>query len=336
MSDSTIVGWSRLGALTDLRRTVRSVLELERLDATISRAGDCIVAEGGSPTRVARLLHHMPGVEWVAVGHSATNVSGLHSGAARLAKKYLHGRRRFAVIAESSQPDIRAGDLAGGVTAAVLGASKGARVDEGRPDAVFRVVWSGGGGATGVELDGGPGGSPTGSERAVSMVSGGIHSSAVAWLALVAGFRVDLLHVKVDEESLLHVARLYSELSNRVDPAALTLRVVEGGSVVHVVRGVQGAARVFSGTHPGSGAPSWLGKFVSSPAFLVPESEFNAIASSLQLKGDGRAARWSRTKGRARTIQREIGGKRLDVSGVLEGLAHARPSRAETILGRAS
>ena len=60
---------------------------------------------------------------------------------------------------------------------------------------------------------------PTGGDWVSCLVSGGERSSALAWMAALSGFSLRLVHSRTDEAALRHVARLYSELSFRMDAA---------------------------------------------------------------------------------------------------------------------
>ncbi len=128
-------------------------------------------------------------------------------------------------------------------------------MDERKPHVRFRVCVEGTKGACGAEIRAGPGGLPTSEEWVSCLVSGGERSSAMAWMAALSGFSLRLVHSRTDEASLRQVARLYSELSFRMDPRCLELVVLDGGKDAYAriggwLRDHKGAA--FAGLRPGS------------------------------------------------------------------------------------
>lgn len=225
MDTATIVGWSGSGDFRDLERTA-----LRRLGADKSRAkrvGGTLVVSGGNPVEAARRLGLLPGVAWVAVGYRFDRETYL--GALRkLAKNYLRKGRRFRITASSpSAPG--SGDLVLEGNSELLSTIGGSRVDERRPDVKFRVSSDGSGGACGVEIGSGPGGTPTRAEWVSCLVSGGERSSSMAWMTALSGASVRLVHSRTDDGALRHVARLYSELSSRMDSRRLQLVALGGG-----------------------------------------------------------------------------------------------------------
>ncbi len=322
MSDSTIVGWTGRGERADLSASVRHILHLEGIEAGVAPVGGCLLVEGGRPTDVAALLENLPGVGWVAVGRSAGTPKAVSSAAAELAHKYLRKGGSFAVRAESSDRGTKSEDLVGGANASILDERKGVRIDEKSPTTVFRISYGARGGAVGVELKKGPGGSPVGGERVHSLVSGGTHSSVASWLALLSGYQVELVHATVSEESLLEVARLYSELSHRVDPRHVGLLVLEGGTVRQRIAGwaKKAQGRIFSGAHAGMAATVKLPHKAASPLYILPEEAFARTLKPLGLKGYSGAQERGGRQGPGGPSARRFGGKRADVSGVLDGL----------------
>jgi hypothetical protein len=264
----------------------------------------------------------MPGVSWVAVGWQADSLEEMGQGAARLARVYLRREDRFSVAAESDEAETVASDIAGAVSSAVLGEVKGARMDEGNPRVRFRAVYGRTRGAVGVELRPGPGGTPTGEVDADCFVSGGMHSAVVAWHALLSGFGVRLVHVKVSEESLRAVTKLYAELSNRVDPRRLSLEEMEGGGVLSAfnrrLRGRGGP--VFAGFHAEcGGVPKNVPKWVQAPLLLATEEEFELWHSSLSVGTFVAKEDWLKEE-RGEGAWKSFGGARTDMHGVLDGL----------------
>jgi hypothetical protein len=213
-----------------------------------------------------------------------------------------------------------AGDLAGAMTSKILDAVKGARVSD-RPKVRFRAAFDGRGGVVGVEVKRGVGGAPTGTERVACLVSGGVHSSVLAWMSMVQGFRVSLVHVEVAEESLRAVARLYSELSHRGDPRWLDLEVVRGGSVAGVLRsyGAESEVPVFAGFHSSGASVRTRLRGVSAPLYLMPDEMFQSEYDALGLWPYDSPVEWGSkaSPGRGR---RRFGGVAADVSGVIDGL----------------
>jgi len=317
----TIVRWTGRGALGDLAASVKAILSAEGLRRRVSVLGSSVLVEGPDTIRVAGLLENLPGSSWIAVGRRTVKLDDLARETAGLAKIYVRPKSRFAVLAESTVGDVKASDLMGLASSAVLEAVKGARVNEENPSVVFRVAYDQNKGFAAVQLRAGPGGRPTGDRIASCLVSGGPHSSVVAWKALLAGYALELVHAKVDDRSLRAVALLYSELSNRVDPRKLSLVVFEGGSVGRVLsKWTKGAGRpAFAGFHAGRGrAPPRMGS-VTSPLFLLEEEEFEREFGLLGIREDDRRQRWSKGGAPSRRTLR-FSGTRADVHGVMAGL----------------
>jgi len=330
VTESTLVGWTGLGSIADLKKAVRRVLKLEGVDSQIRVQGSAIRVDGGRPTEVADFLAYMPGVSWIAVGHSSDSVKGVFGEIASLARIYLK-KRTFAIVAETSSREMLESDVVGRAVSAVFDAVPGSKVDEDSPSVTFRVAMgrkpTRDGGVAGVELRKGAGGTPTGATGCLCLVSGGMHSSVMTWYALLSGMRVELVHVAASDESLREVARLYGELSHRVDPSAVGLRVVEGVSVretIRMLRNAQEGRPIYAGFHcrcndvrPAHGSP----RGVASPLYLLPEHEFSGVLSSLGLRGYPSREAWTsaRRSGR-RPVERRIRGKRCDMHGVLDGL----------------
>jgi adenylyl- and sulfurtransferase ThiI len=223
----------------DLHSSVRNVLVDVGIRASTRRAGTALVVLGPEPVSVAAALGDMPGVSWVAVGVSGHSSRDLSDSAKILSGIYVHPRERFAVKAEGPSRAV-ASDLEGRITSSILESIRGSRVSVESPRVVFRVAFDGKAGAVGVELKPGPGGVPTGNDEAACLVSGGMHSSVLAWLAVIAGFRVRLVHAESGDESLRAVAELYSELSHRADPRGLNLEVLGGDTVALNTSGATG------------------------------------------------------------------------------------------------
>jgi hypothetical protein len=254
-----MVGWSGAGSFEDLETTATRKLAPSR--GRTVRVGDSLVVETVEPVAVARTLWLMPGVAWVSAGYRFKGLDGCLSSLETLARRYLSRGGTFRVSAHvsilaaemghsrhlaprpsspapassssssvSSSPQT-AGDIVLAGNSAILSAVEGARVNERKPRTTFRVSMDAGVGACGAQIRAGPGGIPTSDSNWVGcLVSGGERSSAMAWLAALAGFSVRLIYSATDDLAFRQVARLYSELSHRMDPGCLELVVLDGGS----------------------------------------------------------------------------------------------------------
>jgi hypothetical protein len=319
---AAVVRWTGRGRFEDLVSTVRSALIADGIRGRVSAAGRSVVVKGENPAKVASALEHLPGVSWVAAGYAAKTVQGLASVTADLAARYLRGGGTFVVRAESESGP-RSSDIAGAATSAVLDAVDGARVDEQSPGLVFRVAMDGGKGSSAVERARGPGGTPMGDSRAVCLVSGGKHSAVVSWMAALAGYSLDLVHVGSGEEALRSAAGVYAELSHRVDPKKLTFTVLEGGGSPGKVAGLPGGGKraVFGGHHAECHRKSSIPAGVSSPLWLLPEETFDAVFADLHLVPEGVGSTLpDASKRGGHAAARRFGGRRADVHAVLDGL----------------
>ncbi len=321
MEGTSILKWTGRGRIEDLELSVRGVLRAEGARGMVRRCGSSLTVDAGDPASVAMLFQRLPGVAWTAAGHPLRTVEDVAPVSRRLALTYLKPRMTFAVAAESTSGPT-ALDLAGAVTSVVLGEVKGARVDEGDPEVKFRVTYGGGGGAVGVELRTGPGGTPVGSAWTDCLVSGGLHSAVVAWHVLLSGERVRLIHVKEADESLKSVARLYSELSHRVDPVGVSIAVFDGGSIESALRrrGTRGRGIPVGGFHAGARLPPTLSGKVGAPLSLLTEEEFESAASDLAVAFTSGRHRWGESISR-KARRSTFGGVRTDMHGVIDGLS---------------
>jgi hypothetical protein len=314
-----LLRWTGRGTQPDLASSLRYLLTERGMKARVRKVGSSLAVETSEPVDVAGAAEYLPGVAWTAVGFEVRSLKDVGAAAGTLAERYLGKGGKFWVEAEGSTGVVGA-DVAGSVTSAILDAVKGARVSSESPRVRFRAAYDGRSGVVGVEVRTGPGGAPTGKESAVCFVSGGMHSSVVAWLAVLDGFRVHLVHAVSSEASLLAVARLYSELSFRADPRWLSLTVVEGASVRALSDLAGGERYVFSGRHPGGeGVPPALLGGAVAPLYLLPEERFVSEFASLGISEDRSSADWS-TMNAGSTRVRKFGGVSTDVSGVLDGL----------------
>jgi hypothetical protein len=318
---TTIIGWTGRGRLADLASSVEFVLRERGIEGRVSRTGTSVAVGGPEPLRVAAVLGLMPGVDWIAAGGTWASTTELYSLAFALGENYIRRGDRFAVEAEGTGK-VTASDVRGSITSKILESVRGARVSNESPKVRFRAAFDGENGVVGVEVKKGPGGVPTGRDSVVCLVSGGRHSSVVAWHAVLLGFRVRLVHVRFSDESLRAVAWLYSELSHRADPRWLSLEVLEGGSIREALTGYVELSKnpLFGGFSP-SGGERLLGlPKLLAPLYLMPEEGFQAEFEALGVKGLDTPEDWDR-RGPTKLTRRKFGGKAADVSDVLDGLA---------------
>jgi len=300
-----------------------AILKAEGKKAVVKTAAGAIVVDGDEPADLAVLLCYLPGVNWTAVGRRSNTLNGIFENLASLAGVYLRRGDNFSVTAEVSGSSPTVSDLTGRAVSTILDRCKGSRVRERSPSVRFKVVSDGIGGVSGVVLADGPGGTPTGPRSVCCLVSGGMHSSVLAWYALQAGLRVVLLHAKVSDESLREVARLYAELSHRVEPSAIRLRVLEGYNVRSALEDWTGRheIQVYAGSHSECRREgrTVVPSKARAPLYLLPEEEFRRLLASLSLKGcDAEESRASEAPARLR--ERTYGGGRAELHGVLDGL----------------
>ncbi|HUI23770.1 MAG TPA: hypothetical protein VLY82_05195 [Nitrososphaerales archaeon] len=302
-----------------MQSSVEFVLGEEGLKARVSRIGHSLALDGPEPLGLARLFGYLPGVSWVAAGLTARSYGELSSAARQLAGRYLEKGGRFAVVAEGTSGTVSS-DVSGIVTSAVLDGAKGSRVSAESPGVRFRAAFDGEKGVVGVLVRAGPGGTPTGEKEVTCLVSGGVHSSVVAWEAVLQGFRVNLVHAAYSEESLLAVARLYSELSHRADPRSLSLEVLEGESVAKALSGYDLSPKMqaFAGFAAGASGRLHLPR-VTAPLYLMPEEMFLAEFEGLGIRSIDVPEAWDREV-RGAKVTRRFGGRRAEISGVLDGL----------------
>jgi adenylyl- and sulfurtransferase ThiI len=320
MKRTAILRWTGRGTVSHLASSVEFQLQANKVRGRVSVVGSSITVLGPEPLEVAALMQYLPGVAWIAAGFAAESPAGLAKASASLAKAYLSRGDRFSVVAEGTGGAL-ASDVGGAVTSRILESVKGARVSE-SPRVRFRAVADGREGAVGVEVKPGPGGVPTGTGSVSCLVSGGVHSAVTAWMAVLAGFRVRLIHAKVSEESLRAVAKLYSELSNRADARGLSLEVLDGGPAAGMVAeyAARSRGRMFGGFRAADGGPpeSLQGR-VSAPLFLLPEEKFQAEFESLGIKAFESRVRWGESSRTSFKSSRFSGGP-ADASQVLDGL----------------
>lgn len=318
--EAAVLRWTGRGKAPDLVGTVGWVMKERGIRGIPRLLGRSVVVETPSPVHACAVFENTPGIAWTAAGFAAGSLAGATRAGAALARRYLSRGTRFSVLAESD--GMASSDLAGAVTSAMLEAVKGARATREGPGTRFHAAGDGSDLVVGVELSAGPGGTATGGRAAACLVSGGLHSSVTAWHAALAGYRVDLVHAPTGEASLRAVARLYSEMSHRMDPRALTLTVVEGTApwrgVVKFASGAKGP--IYGGFTPHRRLPKGLEGRVEAPLALLTEEEFASQFRGLGLEDRSDTARWSGGDD-GRYAVRRFGGRASGVSEVLDGLS---------------
>ena len=334
-----MIGWTGSGEFEDLERTVSG--KLSAVGGETDRIGDTLVVAARDPVAVARSLGSLPGVAWVAVGYRFSGPEGYLKTLELLAKRYVSKGKTFKISANVADSEQTAGDALLSGNSQLLSAIPGSRVDERKPGVRFRVNIQGTGGACGAQVRGGPGGFPTGEDRVSCLVSGGERSASMAWMAALSGYSLRLLHSWIDDPSLRAVARLYSELSFRMDPRRLELVLLTGGQTYGRIGSWlrDNKEVVFAGTRVGR--PDSLADTARSfpnlafPLVLVQDADIAATYRSL---GVGRAASAPGREGMAlsgleagaKYSETKFGGVQADASEVIDALkrrGQPRPHR---------
>ena len=176
---------------------------------------------------------------------------------------------------------------------------------------------------------------PTSKRRiAHCLASGGRHSSVAAWMAALSGFSVRLVHIRVDDGSLRDVAKLYSELSHRMDPSRLSLQIVEGrGGAAQTLSSWLGGSKGFHvvvGAHLecdrealnyASNAPPGI----LFPVLLLQEEDLREVYQALGMKvRDGVPSGILRVKPKsgARYRVKQFKGERVEMHAILDSLVN--------------
>ena len=321
LNDMALVRWTGRGSISDLRSSVDTLLRASRVSARVRIVGGSLVVEGTEPLRAAAALQYTPGVAWVAAGFSFHSLSEAAKVSGQLASRYLRRGQTFSVEAEG-EGGVAASDVGGVITSGVLESVKGARVHSESPKVRFRAAFGGKKGVVGIEVRRGPGGVTMGTRWATCLVSGGAHSSVLAWAALLVGFRVRLVHLKVADGGLRAVARLYAELCRRVDPRGLRLEVMEGAALSEELANYLAKSRgqTFGGFNATRGpVPAVLRGVVEAPLYLLPEETFASEFRSLGIRADDSEAQWA-SSGNTSFLVRAFDGWAEDVSAILDGL----------------
>jgi hypothetical protein len=323
-----MVGWSGAGGFDDLQRTV--VRKLSVGDGDSDRIGETLLVAAEDPVAAARSLTFLPGVAWIAVGYRFNGAGNYLKNLEALARRYLSKGRTFKISAQVFDSKQTAGDAVLAGNSELLASIPGARVDERKPRVRFRVCIQGERGACGAEIRAGPGGLPTSGDWVSCLVSGGERSSALAWMAALSGFSIRLVHSRTDEAALRHVARLYSELSFRMDARCLELILLDGGSDAYGRIGGwlhDHKGPVFAGLRPER--PEALSGIarrfpnLALPLILVRNDEIAATYRSLGLGrpatgsgGDGLTLR--ALDARIQYSERRFGGVQADSNAVID------------------
>jgi hypothetical protein len=293
-----MVGWSGAGRFENLERTVAGKLSAREGD--FDRIGDALLVETDDPVAVARSLTFLPGVAWIAVGYRFTGTGNYLKNLELIAKRYLSKGRSFKISARVVSSKQTAGDAVLSGNSELLSSVPGARVDERKPHVRFRVCIEGARGACGTEIRAGPGGVPTGGDWVSCLVSGGERSSALAWMAALSGFSLRLVHSSTDEAGLRRVAKLYSELSFRMDPRCLELVLLYGGDDPY------GRIGGWLRNHK---EPAFTGLNAGRPDVLTGLAElFPNLSLPLVLVQEDEVARVYRSLGLGRSRKRSGGG----------------------------
>jgi len=226
LKTAAMVGWSGVGSFDDLERS--AIRKLKTRGVVLARRSGMLALRVSDPVTVARSLGYLPGVSWIAVGFLFEGQEGYLRSLEDLARRYLTKGKSFRISAYAVASSRSVGDVVLAGNSHLLSVIDDARVNERKPDIRFHVSFEGDKGACGVEIGSGPGGYPTNGTWVTCLVSGGENSSSMTWMSALSGFSLRLVHSATDDKSLLHVARLYSELSFRMDERSLELVVLRG------------------------------------------------------------------------------------------------------------
>lgn len=321
-----MVGWSGAGSIDDLRKTTVQKLAAKGVD----RVDGTLIFESEDPVDVARRLGLLPGVAWIAAGARFRGDEGYLRELESLGKRYLRKGDSFAVSAQVEGSGQSAGDYILSGNSALLSGIRGTKVKESTAQTRFRVCVDRRGGACGVEIRKGPGGSPTRGDRVAVLVSGGAKGAYLAWTSALSGYALRLVHSKTDEVSLRQVAKLYSELSFRMDPRYLELVLLDGGaSALGRIGTWLGDYRgdVFAGLQGKAGSlTAFSKKFpnLSFPLLLSQGETIQAGYRSLELgpapKGEALPFNLKALEAKASYSERKFGGKQADSNEVIDGL----------------
>lgn len=298
--------------------------------------GGTLLLEAPDPVAAARRLGSLPGVAWIAVGYRFSGNREYLGLAALLARRYLSRGRSFRISAQAVESPESAGDLVLAGNSEVLATVKGSRVDERHPVVRFRVSVESASGAFGAEIATGPSGTPTGEEWVACLVSGGEGSSSMAWMTALSGYSVRMVHASTGDAALRRVARLYSELSFRMDPTRLELVLLngEGAPLGRVGRWLrQNGGPAFAGFRPRRAAlASGLSKEFPNVAFPLLLFQEQALAETYRSLGLGRPpARQESPRFTLEALDEvspykelRFGGREADISAVIDTLKGLR------------
>lgn len=328
----TLVRWTGYGSIDSLRDCIRGILSSERGAVNIGKSGNTLILRGLNPIKTALMLSNTPGISWIAVGFDIRNKADRLSKCVQfLAKRYLRPKVTFSVNAESKGGKADESDIVSFINSKIFDTVRDVRIDEANPKVRFRVGVNGEMVSIGVEIRKGVGGVPVSHERkAYCLVSGGMHSSVVAWMAALSGFSLELVHVGVSYESVIQVAKLYSELSYRLDPSCIGLRIIFGEEGASVGDAINVFARnnrdkpIFTGLHfmcrERIDMPAI--KNLLHPLILYGEDDFINSFKSLSIKGyfTKEKSIFAKRFRSVRIKEYKFVGKRADVHTILDEL----------------
>jgi hypothetical protein len=149
-------------------------------------------------------------------------------------------------------------------------------------------------------------------------------------MAVLSGFSLTLVHARSEDESLRQVARLYAEISRRIDASSLELVTLDGDGTAgdRVAAWLKSAeGQVFSGVHPECRGPRGMELLerypsVQFPLLLLQEGEVRSRLEALGIKGKttDREASLAFTGKKVRLERKSFGGREADVNAVLDSL----------------
>lgn len=226
-------------------------------------------------------ISRLPGVMWTAYGFISREESILKD-AVDLASNFIKNKRSFSVVVTEEKPELT--DVKMSIEGNILSKFQKKKINEKKPDLTFILSRTEKGYAFGLKLYQGVGGSIQGEETVTCLVSGGMHSSVVAWLSCLSGKGVKIVHSLSSTYSLYSVARLYERLSSMSDPTLLELSVLKGeGREEDVLYSwLEDNGAVFSGNHIECSSKLFSSKVIA-PAYVLPEEVFAKYQREMRL-----------------------------------------------------
>ncbi len=226
-------------------------------------------------------ISKLPGIMWTAYGFISKGESIIRD-AVDLASNFIRKKRSFSVIVAEDNPEFS--DIKMSIEGSILSKFQKKKINEKKPDLTFILSGAGKGYAFGLKLYEGVGGSMQGEEIVTCIVSGGMHSSVVAWLSCLSGKGVRIVHSLASTHSLYSVARLYERLSAMSDPTLVELRVLKGeGREEDVLYSwLEDNGPAFSGNHVECSSKLFSEKVIA-PAYILPEEVFAKYLREMRL-----------------------------------------------------